>query len=335
MNKIVFFVVVLGLYTSLFSQNNNQLTSPLIEKYLVKYKNYVSFDRFQNSGEEEEDYEFDTYMAITNVLSSLEQDIFRLFYANVESKKAFIDHSRQVTLDNPIAHFEIANYYNILQYEGMMFLKQAYNLLLFLQDKYDNIKGALPYVQVSEQEVFDVQVYIKTLQGFCLFCMTGKDNLKKALKSLNFLLGDNEAKIVYANNKVIQERVFKYFIAIYNVLLKKTSNLASFEISDYKASLLYYKWKLVELLNEENKNLKDYKLLRLAKNYYSYMPIKGNIFDTKYKSYVLKLYNLAKDNSALEEKLIIKFGESIFSYTTLNKTTDNELNNSIEEENIE
>ena len=326
MNKIIYiFIVTLLSSSSIFAQNNSQNPPPLIEEYLVDYENYASFDKFHKNGEEEKNYEINTYTAITNVLSNLEQDVFRLFYANAESKKTFIDHSRQAAFDSTSVKFNIFHYYDALQYEGLIFLKKAYDLLLFLQDKYDNVKEGLPYFQVNEQEMFDIQVQIKMLQGICSFYMTGKNNLKKALGHFSFLLGQNDSKVIYANTKIVQERVFKYFIAIYNVLLNRTSNLTNIEIDDFNANLLYYKWKLVELLNQDNEDLKDYKLMRLTKNYYFYMPIKSSIFEKRYKPYVIKLYELAKNDQKLEEKLIAKFGETIFSYLDINKTTDSEV----------
>ena len=321
MYKIISFnlLFLLIFFSFTFSQGTVDDPPPLIERYLEGYQDLGSFDKFQKNGEEEQNFELKAYMATTNILYELDQDIFRLFYANADKRKTMVDHSHKRSYDTIGIEFNIVDYYSTIQYEGTIFLTSAYELLLFLQKKYDEIKEGLPYIQIPEQEVFDVQVKIKTLEGICLFYLTGENNLKRALSRFNFLLGQNPEKVVYANTKIAQERTFKYIIGTYSVLLEKGYNLTTVDRKDYQTRLLYYKWKLVELLNQDNADLKDYKLMRLTKKYYTHMPLKGAIFEEKYKSYVVKLYDLAKDDKALEEKLILKFGENIVSYHNLNK----------------
>lgn len=319
--KIAILMVVLLGGSFVWAQDTS-VSRSLMEKYLIDYQNYTDFDKFQSQSEEAAVYELQVYSAIQNVMNGLEQDIFRLFYGYAEQKRFIVDHTRQRDFDWRRSEFDLVDYYRVIQHRSIVFLSSAYDLLIFLQDKYDEVQGGLPYVGVDEQSSFDLQVQIKTLMGICLFYMWGEDNLKKSLTTFTFLLGQNNTKTVFANTSESQERVFKYIIATYNILLETSVNLSRVEKDEYRSSVLYYKWKLVDLLNQDNADLKDYKLMRLTKNYYEVMPLDNSIFEEVYRPYVIRLYNLIKNEPALEDKLIHKFGEEFFSYQEINRNTD-------------
>lgn len=282
---------------------SEQLT--LIQRNTFKYNDYNSFTNFQGKTPQDEDYELYRYNWVTNSLKIVEKDLMKFFF----SKLSYNYNKKRKDYDLYSVDFFEINFFSSINFSESSLPYVMNERLEKIGSIYKQYYEGFVALGVSPDDLEDLIMKEKVLDSIILYAIGGEKQLKKAISNFEFLLGANVEKRVYITKDDNKRTIYKYLISLYKQIGKYY--VRKHDRKEKNISLLYYRWKLAELINKDNEELKNFKMAQLVREYYPYMSVDSQIFEQMYKKYVIDLYNKTYDIS-LKYKLMDKFGAKFF-----------------------
>ncbi|OHD66595.1 MAG: hypothetical protein A2096_07455 [Spirochaetes bacterium GWF1_41_5] len=226
--------------------------------------------------------EKDQYEKIKIMLKEIKEEYMRRMLVYIEKTAEQVNNLP----GQDAASLEFINYFDTVsaRVRNIVYVQEAVNFLNLAVDQLGKIKSALEAnkdidkndLTVTEKDLYKCRAIFSMFRG-------NPENLMQAHKDFNFIIN---SKLSADENETIE--IYTHLAGINNRL----ANINKENITIKRQSLqnvLLYLWKIIELRNKANEELKEFKLKELLKNYYFVVDFNGQDYRDLYRPYMQKI----------------------------------------------
>ncbi len=285
LSVVVMFMVIIG-----FSQDDKVVEeqkkaeiNPL--EALNPYAPYAKGIDEANPQLEKEDYE----IIKANLKKIEEVELKKIIYKVENFAKKLTDEIelQKLYLFDLFSRKQKFYYKNLSRFlRNDQFVHKTLIILKKIDKRMTEIEDSLAYYGAVDKEIRNIVYRIKKISGLFKLFLGDMEHIKEAVTIFEYLLGNNENKIIYAQGEKERREIYKFLIGSHQFLYELSSGNHSYYAVYNLQRELFYLWNLTISLTKENEKIKNYKLKKLANHYVKVINFKGENYKNLYKDYL-------------------------------------------------